>query len=141
MTRVAVGIIRRDGFILLCRRRHDVPYPLKWEFPGGKIEHGETPEACLTRELAEELGIRITVGQQYYSKCAIYPDAGTFDVTYFLIHAYEGIPENRAFSDIRWVSPADLETYDVLEGNREVVRKIIDEFSPGNAAHDFIPYT
>jgi 8-oxo-dGTP diphosphatase len=127
MVKVAVGIIWSQGSILLCRRRRDVKYPFKWEFPGGKIENGETAEECLKRELAEELAICATVGEEFHSQHALYPDAGAFDVRYFLIHAYEGTLVNRAFSEIRWVLPADLPQYDVLEGNREVIRKIVED--------------
>jgi mutator protein MutT len=130
MIKVAVGIIWSQGSILLCRRRRDVKYPFKWEFPGGKIEEGETAEKCLKRELAEELAIRATVGEEFHSQHTIYPDAGTFDVRYFIIHSYEGTLENRAFSEIRWVLPANLREYDVLEGNREVIRRLVEEPIP-----------
>ena len=58
---VACAIIERDGLVLVAQRSRSMRMPLKWEFPGGKIEPGEGPEACLHRELLEELGIRVTV--------------------------------------------------------------------------------
>ena len=64
MTVVVAGVLERDGKILICRRRADQPHPLKWEFPGGKIEAGESPEFALMRELREELGIEATAGAE-----------------------------------------------------------------------------
>src|SRR2546428_11019656 len=61
MIRVAAGILARDDRVLICRRRKGGAFPLKWEFPGGKLQDGETPEAALVRELAEELGIFLAV--------------------------------------------------------------------------------
>ncbi|HEX9615091.1 MAG TPA: NUDIX domain-containing protein, partial [Bacteroidota bacterium] len=57
MTRVAVGILKKDGTILVCQRRRGSRYELKWEFPGGKMEPGESVEDCLQRELTEELSL------------------------------------------------------------------------------------
>lgn len=130
MTEVAVGVIRRGDSVLLCRRKENIPYPLKWEFPGGKIEGGESAEDCLRREVFEELAITTTVGHELYHQQYVYPDSGSFDVRYFSIQEFEGIIENRAFSEIRWVAIADLQIYDVLEGNREVIRRIIETHSP-----------
>ena len=62
MTTVVAGVLERDGKILICRRRADQPHPLKWEFPGGKLETGESPAAALIRELREELGIESEAG-------------------------------------------------------------------------------
>ena len=62
MIRVTAAVLRREGLILLCRRTRPDYLAGKWEFPGGKIEVGETVEACLARELEEELGIQGKVG-------------------------------------------------------------------------------
>jgi mutator protein MutT len=59
MTEVAVGVLRKINRILICQRKHGGRYALKWEFPGGKFEIGETIEQCLRRELREELSIEI----------------------------------------------------------------------------------
>jgi 8-oxo-dGTP diphosphatase len=126
MINVAVGIIRKDGSVLLCRRKESVKYPLKWEFPGGKIENGETSADCLRRELSEELAISAIIGEEFHRQQTFYPDAGLFDVRYYWIEAFEGVPENRVFSEIRWINTTDLRHYDVLEGNREAIRKIVE---------------
>ena len=60
MTTVVAGVLIRDNRILICQRRADQAHALKWEFPGGKLEAGESPEQALVRELREELGIEST---------------------------------------------------------------------------------
>src|ERR1035437_7863741 len=64
MVQVVAGIIERRGRFLICRRKPEQVHPLKWEFPGGKVEPGETPELALARELEEELGILGVAGQE-----------------------------------------------------------------------------
>ena len=64
MRQVVAALILKDGKVLICQRTQHQPMPLKWEFPGGKIEPGEHPEAALKRELDEELGIEAVIGQE-----------------------------------------------------------------------------
>jgi len=130
MISVAAGIIIRDGNVFLCRRRADGPYPLKWEFPGGKLEPGETPEECLRRELGEELGSATTIGPLYHRHSHAYPEAGTFDVSYYLVTSVSGPLRNRAFDRCQWVSLDDLPAFDILEGNRDVVAKLTTSYAP-----------
>jgi 8-oxo-dGTP diphosphatase len=131
MKLVAVGIITHDGRVLACQRKPNGAYPLKWEFPGGKIENGEAPEAALVRELREELGIDAVIDREFHRQEWVYPndEAGpmrddAYRVFYFLVQSYKGEPVNHAFHQIKWVSPGELEGMDVLEGNREAVKLI-----------------
>jgi len=128
MKEVAVGILRADGKVLACQRRRNAVYPLKWEFPGGKVEAGESPAEALRRELREELGIEAIPGAQIHRQEWVYPDGvedpkkdGSFRVFYFLVDHYAGEPVNHAFEEIRWVTFAELRRLDILEGNREAV--------------------
>ncbi len=128
MREVAVGVLTRDGAVLACQRLQSAVYGLKWEFPGGKLEPGETPREALERELHEELGIRVLAAEEFHRREWIYPEGvanperdGAFRVFYFLVPAFSGEPENRTFAQIRWVSPAELQVLDILEGNREAV--------------------
>ncbi len=73
MQKVTAAVIERDGKILIARRKRDDSQAGKWEFPGGKLEAGETPEACLKRELREELGIETEVGAFLCSSRFVYP--------------------------------------------------------------------
>lgn len=120
MKEVAVGIIFRNGTVLTGQRKHTARYPLKWEFPGGKLEPGETPTAALVRELDEELGIHAQPGPEYHRQEWDYGDRA-WRVYYFPVHAFTGEPENRTFAQIRWVTLEELLTMDILDGNREVV--------------------
>jgi 8-oxo-dGTP diphosphatase len=133
MKEVVVGIITRGEQILACQRRSSVRYPLKWEFPGGKIERGETPSQALERELHEELNIRARVGEQFFRQEWTYPDSvsdahkdGAFRVFYYYIHSFAGTPLNRVFEQIRWVNLAELQALDLLEGNREAVAFLVE---------------
>jgi 8-oxo-dGTP diphosphatase len=132
MKEVAVGILRSNGRVLACQRKRNAVYPLKWEFPGGKVERGESPLEALRRELREELGIEATPGVEIYRQEWVYPDGvadpkrdGAFRVFYFLVDQYTGVPENHAFEQIRWVTFAELSRLDILEGNREAVEKLL----------------
>ncbi len=132
MKEVAVGIITLGNQVLACQRRSDARYPLKWEFPGGKIEQGETPSQALARELHEELDIRVNVGEEFFRQEWIYPDGldnprkdGAFRVFYHYIHSFTGTPLNRVFEQIRWVSMPELQALDLLEGNRDAVAFLV----------------
>ena len=124
MTRVAVGILRKNGKILACQRKKGSRYELKWEFPGGKLETGETPLQCIQRELREELSITVDKVQKMEFQSAFYEDGGKFEVAYCHISEFGGDPKNNVFESIRWVDPAELRQLDILEGNRSFVEKL-----------------
>jgi 8-oxo-dGTP diphosphatase len=132
MKEVSVGIVLRNGQVLTCQRHRNAIYPLKWEFPGGKIEPGETPEAALRRELREELSIEADVGRLFHTQQWTYPEGienperdGSFRVFYFLVEKYRGNPMNNAFETIVWVNPEELQQFDILEGNREAIALLV----------------
>ena len=132
MKEVAVGILRDDGLVLACQRKRNAVYPLKWEFPGGKVEAGESPAGALQRELREELGIEATPGAEIHRQEWVYKDGvadperdGSFRVFYFVVDRYAGEPANHAFEEIRWVTFAELARLDMLEGNREAVEILL----------------
>lgn len=139
MKEVAVGIIMKDGHVLACQRKRDAKYALKWEFPGGKLEAGETQEHALVRELREELAIDAKVETEFFRQEWIYHEGtdnprltdgqaqrdGSFRVFYFLVREFSGEPVNRAFEQIRWTRPHELQAMDILEGNREAVERLV----------------
>lgn len=129
MRKVAVGIVVRNGEVLACQRRRTVRYPLKWEFPGGKVEEGETTGEAAIRELREELSIEAVIEREFHRQSWTYPDHagnGAFDVTYLLIRRFSGTPVNHTFEQIRWVTPKDFLTMDILEGNREAIQRLVE---------------
>lgn len=130
MIKVAVGIIFRNGHgqdVLLCQRRADAKYPLKWEFPGGKVEDGEETVDCLRRELTEELEISVEDLRLYERAEAVYPDSGRYEVFYYIPGSWSGVLNNRVFNACRWVPVGELLGYDILEGNREVIERLQNE--------------
>jgi len=127
MIKVAVGIIRKGDHVLLCQRKETAQYPLKWEFPGGKVKRGESAEDCVQRELREELGITAVVGALYDQQEFDYFDSDSFDVYYYLITSFTGSVANKAFAALEWVPVSMLKSYDILEGNANVVGKLIKE--------------
>jgi 8-oxo-dGTP diphosphatase len=124
MTEVAVGILRKNGKILICQRKKGGRYELKWEFPGGKLENGETTEQCLRRELREELTIEIHSIERIQTQAAFYEDGGIFNVAYCFISGYTGEPKNNVFEQIRWVTVDELKCMDMLEGNKPFIAKL-----------------
>jgi len=122
--RVVAGLIIRDGKLLVCQRTRHQTMPLKWEFPGGKIEEGEQPRAALRRELEEELGILAIIGDEVRRIQHEYPNGGTVELRFFTVREYQREIENRIFRDIQWAAPSDLPTYDFLEADLTLVNEL-----------------
>jgi 8-oxo-dGTP diphosphatase len=124
MTLVTAGILTDGDRVLVCQRRAGSRFALKWEFPGGKVEAGETPEACLRRELREELGIRVEVGPEVFRTEHSYPNGFAVRLLFFRILQYTGTPVNWDFERIEWARVSDLPGYDFLEADRELVDRM-----------------
>lgn len=97
---------------------------LQWEFPGGKIESGESPEQALARELDEELGIQASVGPRITRIRHNYRHGGAVDLQFFAVHAFEGELKNRIFQQFKWVRLEDLPNYDFLAADRGLIRDL-----------------
>jgi 8-oxo-dGTP diphosphatase len=126
MTTVVAGVLRHHGRILICRRRADQPHPLKWEFPGGKLEAGESPESALARELREELGIESESGVERMRYEFAYPEKKPILLIFLEVENWQGEIENRIFEEILWESPEALSNFDFLEGDAPFLASLAD---------------
>jgi 8-oxo-dGTP diphosphatase len=142
MITVVAAIITRDSRILICQRRADKAFPLNWEFPGGKVEPGESLADALTREIAEELGVQIKVGPQVYRSQHRYAElSAPIELVFFSAQISgekpgENVPDEQfatefaafsvsaAFNEVKWVNPAELPEYEFLAANAELVSRI-----------------
>jgi 8-oxo-dGTP diphosphatase len=121
---VVAAILVRGDEILCCQRSEHQALPFKWEFAGGKIEPGETPQEALHRELDEELGIRADIGAQVAVVDHTYLNGNSVRLQFFAVNGYQGELQNRIFHDIRWVVRRDLLKLDFLDADREIVRQL-----------------
>jgi 8-oxo-dGTP diphosphatase len=124
MKRVVAALIVIQGKVLVCQRTRHQTMPLKWEFPGGKIEEGEQPRSALRRELEEELGILATVGDEVRRIQHEYPNGGMVELRFFIVREYQREIENRIFRDMQWAEPKDLPAYDFLEADLTLVKEL-----------------
>jgi 8-oxo-dGTP diphosphatase len=112
--------------VLICQRKPDQPMSLKWEFPGGKVEDGETSEQALSRELNEELGIDAKIGRRVAGLRHRYRNGGTIDLQFFLVDEFTGALENRIFNDVRWSPLTNLMEYDFLAADLDLIRDLAE---------------
>ncbi len=119
---VVAAVIERDGRILIAQRRRTDAHPLKWEFPGGKVEPGETAEHALVRELREELGVDVSLGDEIARYGYQYPGRAAIELIFYRIATFEGEPRNLVFEQIAWEAAGHLPGYDFLDGDVEFVR-------------------
>jgi len=124
MKRVVAALIVQDGKLLVCQRTRHQTMPLKWEFPGGKIEEGEQPRDALRRELDEELGIQATIGDELARIRHEYPNGGMVELRFYIVREYMGELENRIFKDMQWAVPGDLPKFDFLEADLTLVNDL-----------------
>jgi 8-oxo-dGTP diphosphatase len=110
--------------VLICQRKPDQPMSLKWEFPGGKIESGETSEDALARELNEELGITAVIGRRVARVRHKYRNGGAIDLQFFVVREFSGLLENRIFNDVRWAPLTELPGYDFLAADLGLIRDL-----------------
>ena len=124
MTTAAAALIQRQGRILICRRRADQDHPGKWEFPGGKLEAGEIPEACLRRELVEELGIEAVIGNEVTRYRFQYRGQKEIQLVFFTVVEYQGELGFGHFAEVRWVTVEQMPSFDFLEGDVDFVKAL-----------------
>jgi 8-oxo-dGTP diphosphatase len=126
MKTVVVGVIQRDDrCILIGQRRRLDSSPLKWEFPGGKMEEGETPEDALARELHEELRATLTKSIELGRVQHEYADRNeSFEIRFFAAAISSDAVEPITFEQIAWVLPRELGQYDFLAANKQLIAQL-----------------
>jgi 8-oxo-dGTP diphosphatase len=124
LQKVTAAFLMRDGKVLLARRKAGRHMGNRWEFPGGKVHSGESPQKALSRELQEELGIEARIGELLGS--ARFVD-GRVDLEILLYRAehLSGSFTLREHEAIAWVDPGDLESYDLADSDRELAQRIV----------------
>ena len=120
---VTAAIIKKGDKYLIAQRKRGSHQGLKWEFPGGKVEEGESPEACLEREIKEELNMTIIVGDIFKVVSHTY-DAGQVILLCYLCQVKEGEPDNIDCQDWKWVTPREMADYDFAPPDIPVVKKL-----------------
>jgi mutator protein MutT len=125
---VLAAIVERDGRFLVTRRLTGTHLPGLWEFPGGKCEPGETHEACLRRELDEELGVGASVGRELLATTHAYPERTVR--LHFRVCVLTGEPQPRLGQDMRWVTREELKRLDFPEADRELIALLTSPSSP-----------
>lgn len=125
---VAVGVIMRQGRILLALRADTQHQGGKWEFPGGKVEANESVEHALHRELHEEVAIRVTACEPFMQLHHSYPEK-TVLLDIWLVTGFELEPDGREGQPLRWVSVAELSTLQFPDANQPIVARLQQQFS------------
>lgn len=123
MIHAVVGIIKRDHHVLVGERPPGKPYSGYWEFPGGKVEAGESPRAALTRELHEELGIDVIAAQPWFKHQHSYPDK-TVLLDMWLVSDFNQEPTSKENQHLRWVTYTEMLSLRLLEGNWPIIERL-----------------
>ncbi len=122
---VVTAIIQRGGRVLICQRRKDDAFGLKWEFPGGKVLLGEAPAAALARELKEELGVQTRIGAEVWRTRHNYSEhAREIELLFFTAQLESVEVRNLAFERIVWEEFGKLPSYDFLAADRDIVERV-----------------
>ena len=123
---VSAGIISRDGKIMLCQRKPGARLALKWEFPGGKLETGESPQQALERELREELAIETRTGRIFDLRYES-ADGRELLILFFRSEILSGEPQTIDCNAVHWVDPSRLTEYDLAPADLEVAKRLANE--------------
>ena len=122
---VVAAIIRRDGKLLITRRFDNVHLPGLWEFPGGKVEAGESLQAALEREIDEEIGVHIRVADECFSVEHEYPSK-TIRLHFFNCAISEGEPRALGVAELRWILPSELIQYPFPPADTHLISMLCD---------------
>lgn len=125
LKQVAAAIIRKEGKILIAQRAEDDECPLMWEFPGGKLEAGETAEECIVREIKEELELDIAV-LGVYARILYHLNGNEIPITFFNAEITGGNMRLNVHEDMRWIKNSEISNYTFMPPDLEVVQRLMD---------------
>ncbi len=120
---VVAGLLRKDQHILVGQRPENHSLAGLWEFPGGKIEIGESPEVALARELNEELGITAEIGGLKLACTHSYGDVGII-ILFYEINYWKGEPKAKHHLALEWIYPQELKLRPIPEANKKILAEI-----------------
>lgn len=127
MLEVVAALIWDHDKFMICQRPAHKARGLLWEFVGGKVEPGETKEQALIRECREELAVTLSVGEPFMEVTHEYPDV-TVHLSLFHATILEGVPQKLEHHDIRWITPAEIPSYDFCPADVEILTKITEVY-------------
>jgi 8-oxo-dGTP diphosphatase len=127
MVRVTAAVILSGGALLVARRAAGDRFGGRWELPGGKVEDGESLEECLRRELAEELGVEVEIGDEVGAVSHDYGDHG-IELHALLVRSLRGALSPTAHDEVRWVGPREWQHLDFLEADRPLLEMLRREW-------------
>jgi 8-oxo-dGTP diphosphatase len=122
---VVAGLIVQEELLLVCQRKENAAFPLKWEFPGGKMEKEETSEDALRRELKEELGIVAQDLSEIFCHRHKYSDDLAVNLRFYRVHRFTGVITNLAFRRLAWARVDELSGMDFLDGDLPLVNLLL----------------
>ena len=128
MISVTCAIIEKDGKVLCAQRSEVMNLPLKWEFPGGKVEDDEYPEECLKREIREELGIEINIVERLISNKHTYPDQKCFELIPFRCSIAGGKLNVKEHKLVKWLNRSELRELDWAEADIPVLHHYLTNY-------------
>ena len=128
MTEVVAALIWQGEKFMICQRPAHKARGLLWEFVGGKVEAGETPQEALIRECREEIDVLLSVGDVFMDVTHEYPDL-TVHLTLFHATVAEGEPQMLEHNDIQWITPQEIPNYDFCPADVEILDRIMQEFN------------
>jgi len=123
MQKVSVAIIEKEGRILIAKRKKNGPLKNLWEFPGGKIEPGETPEECVRREVFEELGLTVEI-EEFICSTEYQYEHESVELFAYKVQYASGTPGAVYYQEMKWVKPYELNDYDFPGANAEIIQRL-----------------